>query len=45
MTTQENYQACMDTLRQQMHIIVDQLCNHALSAGLGGQQITEVEEP
>lgn len=35
----------MDTLRQQMHIIVDQLCNHALAAGLGGQQIAEVEEP
>lgn len=42
-TRQENYQACMDTLRQQMHTIVDQLCNHALAAGLGGQHITEVE--
>ena len=35
----------MDTLRQQMHVIVDQLCNHALAAGLGGQMVAEAEEP
>lgn len=34
----------MATLRQQMHEIVDQLCNYALAAGLGGMMVTE-EEP
>lgn len=35
----------MAALRQQMHEIVDQLCNHALAAGLGGQMVAEAEEP